>query len=138
MLQIIYASSATPPMNAEQLKVLLAVSKRNNEAVGVTGLLLYKDGNFLQLLEGPKGSVTQVFDRVRQDPRHERIIVLLQESSSAREFAGWTMGFHNLDCEDGSTIPGFVELDSLSLNPSDLAQHPSRALRLLSLFATAS
>ncbi len=135
MQQIIYASSASQPMTAEQLKVLLAVSKRNNEAAGVTGMLLYKDGNFLQLLEGEKADVQGVYERIRRDPRHENILVLLQESPEAREFAGWGMGFHNLGSENLDSVPGFIELESLSLDPSHLAREPSRARRLLSLFA---
>lgn len=136
MLQIIYASSASQPLDDEELQALFEVSKRNNEAAGVTGLLLYKDGNFLQLLEGEKNAVQTVYERVRKDPRHKDVILLHQESLRDREFVGWSMGLHNLATVTRIDLPGFVDMDSLSLRPADLIQQPSRAHRLLSLFAS--
>lgn len=133
MHQIVYASSAPQALNAEQLAAILKVARRNNERLNVTGMLLYRDGNFLQVLEGAKAAVTALFEKIGKDSRHQGVILILEETAETREFPDWTMGFHHLELEDLSGLTGFREMD-LSLDPSHLAEEPTRARRLLSLF----
>ena len=66
---------------------LLAVARRNNPRAGVTGQLLYKDGNFMQLIEGDEAAVRALFARIERDPRHGGVIVLLDHVVPEREFS---------------------------------------------------
>ena len=79
LLFIAYSSNASVPFNADSLAELLAVSRRNNERAGVTGMLLYRGGNFLQALEGPTSAVRTTFERIAQDSRHRTVAILFEE-----------------------------------------------------------
>ncbi len=72
---------------------VLAVSKRNNARVGVTGALLFNSGSFAQVLEGSRAAVETTFERIQRDPRHSDVAVLQCEAVDHRAFPNWSMGF---------------------------------------------
>ena len=72
---------------------ILEASRRNNAAVGVTGGLLFSDGCFAQVLEGPMDCVESVFERIQCDPRHAEVTVLQAETIDKRDFPDWSMAF---------------------------------------------
>ncbi len=92
--RLIYISKATKPINGDDLDNILMASRRNNGMVGVTGLLLYADGMFIQCLEGPESGVGKTLERIAGDDRHEHIETLADENVSERLFPQWEMGFH--------------------------------------------
>jgi len=91
--QLVYASRATRPLSEAELGALLEVSRAHNERVDVSGILLYDGGDFLQVLEGPRSSVQDTFDRISQDDRHTDALVLSRRTVDERAFEGWSMGF---------------------------------------------
>ena len=91
--QLVYGSSAPAPVADDDLVLILRASRRNNPAVGVTGALLYADGNFMQVLEGPPDAVEGVYRRVSRDPRHRGVLVLYDAPAAERLFPDWSMGF---------------------------------------------
>ncbi len=97
MLCIVYVSSASWLLSGEELRNILRSSRRNNERLGVTGMLLYRGGNFIQALEGPERPVRQVYDTLCHDPRHGSIIKIADRPLHQRFFPDWTMGFYNAD-----------------------------------------
>ena len=99
-LQIVYASSSPEPLSQDDLLNILRASRRNNVAAGVTGALLYADGNIMQALEGPPDAVEGVYERVRRDPRHRNILPLLRQEVAERSFPEWSMGFRRMDSLD--------------------------------------
>ncbi len=109
MLQIIYASAATRPFSKDDLRALLTVARRNNTALGVTGMLLHDAGSFLQVLEGPPDNVMSIFGRISKDARHGRVVTLLRTSVTQRTFPEWTMGFATVDRLVMKAIPGFLD-----------------------------
>lgn len=127
--ELVYASSAVAPFSSQELVELLAVSRRNNERVGVTGMLLHHDGNFIQVLEGEQSAVEQVFARVAADPRHRGVQRLFSEQREARDFRDWSMAFRNLSDPTFHTMPGFSEF----LNHA-VPLTGSRARKLLQMF----
>ena len=90
--QLLYASSAAGPPAADSLAQILAASHRNNAATGITGALLYADGNFLQVLEGDAEAVSKTFARVSRDPRHRGVIKMIDRTVAARSYPDWAMG----------------------------------------------
>jgi hypothetical protein len=96
MLQIIYISTARQPLSREELDVILAVSRRNNAAAGVTGLLVAGGRRFLQALEGPEAAVMTTMKRIQADPRHFAIVELSRRIVDTRSFGTWDMA-----CERG-------------------------------------
>src|SRR5579862_4162661 len=93
LIQLVYASTATKPLPAEQLQELVVAARQNNERLGVTGLLLYKNASFLQVLEGEEGKTRRLFEKIRQDPRHESLVTLRRRMVETRSFPDWAMGF---------------------------------------------
>lgn len=93
MIQLAYVSKASAPMNDDALMALLNKSRRNNFKRGVGGILLFRDGLFLQILEGKAADVDAIFAKVKQDPRHYDLKELSREPISERCFIDWRMGF---------------------------------------------
>jgi len=83
-LFLVYVSSATLPFSGEDLRALLATCRENNAELGVTGMLLYKDGNFMQVLEGDEQAVRGLYARIAADPRHGGEITLQEGFSEGR------------------------------------------------------
>ena len=106
MLSLTYVSSATELLEAEQLAALLAQSRASNEERGITRMLLYRDGNILQCLEGPEAEVRAAYAAISRDPRHRGVITLVEEEVSERSFHDWSMGFTDLGAV-GADLDGF-------------------------------
>lgn len=128
MLQIVYASSTPHLLSQDDLVDILRVSRENNTAAGVSGVLLYADGNFMQVLEGPAEAVTATYERVKRDPRHRQVLTLLRGEVEERMFSDWSMGFLRLGDlaeEDREAARSLFDLTE---------PHPGRARRLLASF----
>ncbi|WP_018415581.1 BLUF domain-containing protein [Teredinibacter turnerae] len=103
---LLYVSTAAKLMQIDDLTSLLAQSRARNEILSISGMLLYKDQSFIQLLEGDEVAVHTVFQSIRADSRHYRVRVLFDERCERRTFNGWSMGFANLD-DDARGTEGF-------------------------------
>ena len=92
MIRLLYISTARERVTPELLAEILRVSRRNNDAAGVTGLLIVGGKRFLQALEGPREAVLATYARIQRDPRHFACVQLVSEVIAERQFAGWAMG----------------------------------------------
>src|SRR5450432_1257585 len=106
MFHLVYASTATKPFTKPELRELLGKSERNNVKLGLTGMPLYKDGNFMQVLEGEKEVVMKLATTIEADTRHKGVIVLLQGEREQRDFPDWSMGFRDLEDRNTAKTPG--------------------------------
>lgn len=134
MYQIVYVSSATVRFTTPDLFDLLAKSRANNARAGVSGMLLFRDGNFMQALEGPEEAVRATYERIGRDPRHAGAMVLLRGPVEARQFSEWSMGFRDLAAPSARAAAGFSEFLNTPLTGAEFAADPSRAQRLLLSF----
>lgn len=107
MLSLTYVSSATDLLSTDELVALLAQSRLANERRDVTGMLLYRDGNVLQCLEGPEPAVREAYDVISRDPRHHGVLVLVEEQVEERSFPDWSMGFKDLSGTGQDDLAGF-------------------------------
>lgn len=137
MYRIVYVSSAVDLFSDQALTDLLEQSRKANRLLDITGMLLYKDGNFMQLLEGPMAAVQTLAAKIKRDPRHRGFIALLHEEEASREFSGWEMGFKKLDAKTVTDIPGYSDFLDLPLDSEEFLQSPSKALKLLLNFKKA-
>lgn len=136
MIQFIYISSSVNPFVKEDLLELLEVSRRNNEKLGVTGMLLYKDGDFMQALEGEETPVRWLSAKISRDPRHKNFVKLLEGPAEKREFPDWSMGFRNLDDIDPRDIPGYSTFLESPLRAQNFTETPTLARTFLLAFKT--
>lgn len=109
--KLIYVSSSRFMLEEGELEDILKTSRKNNNALNITGLLLYHEGNFIQILEGDKEKVEALYNKILYDPRHVGVIRLLEEYADERDFPEWSMGFKRLDSNsEPGTLDGFNEL----------------------------
>jgi hypothetical protein len=92
MLRMVYTSKAVAPLDDPQISGLLAVSRTNNDAYGISGLLIYHQEQFFQVLEGPDEAVRRCFKRIAKDNRHDGVKILDEIEVEERAFAKWKMG----------------------------------------------
>lgn len=95
--QVLYVSRASDGLAAQDIRTILDQSRRNNAPQGVSGILLHAEQLFLQLLEGPPAVMNATLTRIVHDPRHRGLITLMERHVPAPAFAGWAMGFRQLD-----------------------------------------
>ena len=134
----VYASSAVRPFDSSELQQLLEKSRENNAALGVSGMLLYKDGNFLQVLEGREAAVHALAEKIHRDPRHNRVTTLLEGFESEYQFPAWSMGFRDLELEEAKTTAGYSDFLDTAFNPRAFATDPTVAQSLLLIFKEAT
>jgi hypothetical protein len=98
LVRLMYASRAVPAVDQEELHAILKQSKANNPKLGVTGVLCacFDSRVFMQVLEGGRAAVNQLYNRIAVDPRHTDVELLAYEEISERRFAGWAMGQVNM------------------------------------------
>ncbi len=92
LVRLLYASRAASTVDADALSVIFKQSKANNPKLGVTGVLCCTGGVFMQVLEGGRSAVNQLYHRIARDPRHSDVVLLGYEEISERNFACWSMG----------------------------------------------
>ncbi len=136
MFHLIYASSATRLLNAEELREIHVDAVRGNAARGVTGFLLYRGGNFMQVLEGEEPVVRKLFESIRRDARHKDMYVLRESEVPERMFARFAMG-----CANRGTLgdlPKYRDVLKASLDSLRFRKDGRLALRMLESFAELS
>ncbi len=131
MYQYLYVSSAVELFSEAQLSDLLKTSRARNEASGLTGLLLYVRGSFIQLLEGEREAVDATRTRIAADPRHRGMITLLEGDCAQRDFPDWAMGFQRVNEAQAAQLPGYSDFLRQSADP---AATQSAARKLLEFF----
>lgn len=97
VFQISYVSSAAKDVKQEQIEAILNVARATNPGLGITGVLLYRGGIFLQLLEGPEDKVTDLYKKIEKDPRHTNVIKLFEEHKNPRIYTDWSMAYKELN-----------------------------------------
>lgn len=135
LVRLLYASRSAEPLTPDVVDGILASSRKVNPAQGITGLLCYSGDIFMQVLEGGRDAVSQLYNTISRDPRHRDVVLLQYEEITERRFAGWTMGQVNLDRVNPSILLKYSERPVL--DPYAVSGKVSIAL-LEELIATAS
>ncbi len=126
MYYLIYISTAVRPMGQEDLVEILTKSRDNNLRDKITGLLLYADGNFIQVLEGTRENVLATYYKIILDVRHKNIIKLVSDPLAKRVFSNWSMGFAALSPEKLKELEGYINPESGIFNAN--ASHQAIAI----------
>lgn len=127
---IAYVSRSCSPLDAKFLSDILEVSVRNNERDGISGVLMYHDKLFFQVLEGEGRLVQQCYERICRDPRHSGISLALDETVEARSFPDWLMGYVGPDEISTNTSGAMLSLAGLKAPELSDADKRGHALAL--------
>jgi hypothetical protein len=134
LVRLLYASRAIDAESAG-IEGILAQSRQGNPGLGITGILCYGGGIFLQAIEGGRSAVSDLYGHIQRDPRHKDVVLLHYEEISERRFSGWTMGQVNMSKINASILLKYAEKPEL--DPYSVSGKVSLAL-LEELMATAS
>jgi hypothetical protein len=134
LVRLLYCSRAVDA-SPEAIESILAQAREHNPASGITGILCYGDGVFLQCMEGGRMQVSELFATIQQDSRHKEVALLLYEEICERRFAGWSLGQVNISKLNHSTLLKYSE--TAVLDPYAVSGKASLAL-LEDLAATAA
>jgi hypothetical protein len=134
LVRLLYASRAID-LRPEAIEAILAQSRLSNPTCGITGILCYGAGIFLQAIEGGRMAVSELYGHIQKDARHKDVVLLHYEEISERRFGGWTMGQVNMSKINTSILLKYAEKPEL--DPYAVSGTVSLAL-LEELMATAS
>ncbi|GAP35421.1 BLUF domain-containing protein [Piscinibacter sakaiensis] len=135
LVRLMYASRALATVSQDDLNAILRKSKSKNPPNGVTGVLCFSDGLFLQVLEGGRSAVSALYNRIAADPRHTDVILLSFEEIGERRFPHWSMGQVNVTRLNPALLLKYSE--TAELNPYAVSGRVSMAL-VEELLATAA
>jgi hypothetical protein len=96
---LVYVSSAVKLLRPEEIEYLLTRARERNEEYGITGVLLYIGGNFMQYIEGPADNLELIYKIIREDKQHSGIILVTRETIEEREFGDWSMAYDTKDVQ---------------------------------------
>ena len=133
LIHLIYASKDAVGLDPEEVRELLAKARENNEEHGITGMLLFADGSFFQVLEGKEEHVEAVFEAIKKDDRHKNIVRIIREAISERSFGRWSMGYAAASGTDLNEIEGLNDFFAEGSCLADIDR--GRAKKLLNVFA---
>ncbi|MBL8889016.1 MAG: BLUF domain-containing protein [Planctomycetaceae bacterium] len=105
LVRVIYVSGATVPFSEDDFSELMSGAREKNARLGISGILLFREGSFLQVLEGPSVAVDWLFETIQRDPRHSRLLVVQRSEIQQREFADQPMAFLSISPETCVAAP---------------------------------
>lgn len=126
LVRLLYASRAKVAITDQELASILKKSREHNPTEGITGLLCYTDGIFMQMLEGGRDAINARYNTIVRDERHHDVILLSYTEIGEREFAGWAMGQVNLSRLNPAMVLKYSETAKLS--PYTMSGHALMAL----------
>lgn len=112
LVRLLYCSRAVDASPAA-VEPILAQARGQNPACGITGVLCWGGGIFLQCIEGGRMPVSHLFGEILKDPRHKDVALLHYEEIAERRFGGWTMGMVNLDKVNQNILLKYFETPEL-------------------------
>lgn len=134
LYQFAYFSISTFPMKEIDLIEILSKSRTNNQLLGVTGILVFMDGCFLQVLEGEKDIVMALAYKIKADKRHKDFIKLHESEIEERDFKDWSMGFETTSISAYKHLAGFSDLSDEGFLEEIQQKKNSKVIKKLKIF----
>lgn len=134
LYSLLYASSASKDFTESELKSLLKEIREKNQQQDITGILLYGNKSFLQVLEGEINQLHELYEKIRKDPRHKTIAKLHEEKIKARVFNGWSMAFKRIKPDISGDIPGFSQFMENAGNAEAMKRHAKQIHAFMNTF----
>ncbi|MEM7143758.1 MAG: BLUF domain-containing protein [Verrucomicrobiota bacterium] len=108
--RVVYISEATDSFSESELEELLEHARVNNRRLGISGILLYEQNFFLQMIEGPARSIISLYATIRKDPRHKNIFTISEGDAVERQFGQWTMAHYKFEPGDSGFEEGYLRI----------------------------
>ncbi|GAB4392213.1 MAG: hypothetical protein Tsb005_05280 [Gammaproteobacteria bacterium] len=128
LTQLVYTCTASYEFDKDDLLALLQKCKTYNSLHDITGLLLYFEGSFLQVLEGDNATIQHLYETISKDPRQSSIFLLYEKPITRRDFAQWSMGFHALTQDEINAEPALSHFFDPKFQFNEMDNHQLKAL----------
>lgn len=138
LIELIYTSTAVREFSEDELADILTKSVQNNRRRGITGLLLYSNGTFMQAIEGKADAIDALFKTIKSDPRHRDVTQHVRTTVREREFSQWHMGYRALSKGDGISLPNYAPFFEDGFDAATLAAKPGVCLDIMHAMAKAT
>jgi hypothetical protein len=132
--ELIYVSTMTG-VSEHELGAILESSIRHNQLNGITGMLLYYRGGFMQVLEGDETNVLETFGRICADKRHHDVLTLSLAETPFRHFENWSMGYKYVDASAVANFPKYAPFFNFRAEADKIRGFPGLGLEMLTMFA---
>lgn len=132
--QVVYSSKAARQMSPKDLAGILKVARLKNHAAKITGILLYRSGYFLQVLEGPKDRLRSLLDKLNGDSRHTDVRILLDAHILVRAFGAWSMAFQDVTGLDPAALPDYSRFLKNGFGSVECTRYPQKVLKMALAF----
>ena len=127
---LVFTSVATRKITDEDLKGLLDKSRQYNLALNITGMLLYLDPYFMQILEGDESIIDEKFKKISNDEMHHKVSLIYKQPIKERSFSKWTMGFNKIGIQYFEGAENLIDI----YNNDAFKKHPNEVIELLEMF----
>lgn len=111
LVELVYTSHSISDLNDEDVSEILRGAHEKNKELGITGVLVYYNGEFMQLIEGTTTAINLLFQSISHDARHYNIKLVSYLEISERHFDNWEMGFVNDELIANSFLKDIVLSD---------------------------
>ncbi len=129
MYELIYRSVVKPNLNASDIEKILKTARNFNSKNEITGCLLFHNNEFIQILEGDKSILHALYNSIKKDNRHNKVMLLAESETKDRVFPSWSMAYHELNENDNINIDKLLFVNNL-ITLSELIAKPTHATRL--------
>jgi Sensors of blue-light using FAD len=134
MYELVYRSVAKPNINADDIAKILDTARNFNSKNEITGCLLFHNNEFIQILEGEKNKLLELYNSIKKDKRHSNVMLLAEAEIQNRIFPNWSMAYYQLGENDNINIDKLLFVNNF-ITLSELIAKPTQASRLFWLMA---
>jgi hypothetical protein len=132
---LVYISTAYKLLNQDELLDILTISRKNNQQRNLTGILLYGEGTFIQVLEGEEEILKETYKDIEADERHKNVIKMTEGELEERNFKNWSMGFKAINAAELSQFQGYTNPQSRGFLQDD---NSNSIINMIKTFANAN
>lgn len=119
LAQLVYCSQPSSGVSSSDIEEILAVARGFNERRDITGYLVFRNDVFVQVLEGEREKVSQLYHKIARDRRHQDLVLLGVWDIESRRFSDWSMGFFALKESNLEIVRKYCP--SKVLDPSEIS-----------------
>lgn len=134
MYELIYRSVASQNLNTNDIDKILETARNFNSQNEITGCLLFHNNEFIQIIEGEKNKLLELYNNIKKDNRHTNVMLLAQAEKQDRIFPSWSMAYYQLNENDTVNIDKLLFVNNF-ITLSELIEKPTQASRLFWLMA---
>ncbi|WP_179345822.1 BLUF domain-containing protein [Winogradskyella ursingii] len=109
---VIYQSKAQPDFNLKKIELMLLKAKRKNKRLKISGCIVYCNNRFIQLIQGSKADIQQLYSEIRSDNRHRQVTTLLEQSSEHKIWSDWSMALLDFSGDSKQIMYSRILLES--------------------------